>query len=288
MPEPPAKIWQPTRFVRFVRALDTSMGTAEIVTNVGRAYIKAMGNRQGPQQLACEWVGTQLARWFGLPTFDFAILPLDETDEIPFHRGGTAQPGPAFVTRAERGHPWGGSTDELAILVNPGDVARLVVFDTWTLNCDRHPPDLTVRKSNYDNVFLSEEQAPAGQFRLIAMDHTHCFTCGRDLNERTAPIDRIKDERLYGLFPGFVPLVRERRAVVEHAAQRLRRFDHSVCRTIVGSIPTEWDVSAEARTGLCELICQRAGFVADNVVPWLAPTCWRQEELDFGTRGEEG
>jgi len=46
--------WSPTRYKRLLRVLDTSMGTAEIETDAGRAYIKAMGNRQGPHQLACE------------------------------------------------------------------------------------------------------------------------------------------------------------------------------------------------------------------------------------------
>lgn len=263
------------------------MGTAEIITDAGRAYIKAMGNRQGPHTLACEFVGTQLARWFGLATFDDAILTLDGDDEIPFHRGGQAQAGPAFVTRAEPGHTWGGSEGELAAVVNPDDIARLVVFDTWTLNCDRHPPDLTVRKPNYDNVFLSEEAAEAGRFRLVAMDHTHCFTCGRDLTQPVATIDRTRDERVYGLFPGFVPLVRERREIVEQAAERLRSFDADTCRSIVASIPPAWEVSEEARTGLCDLLCQRAGFVADNVVGWLAPTCWPQGELDFKRQGDD-
>ena len=264
------------------------MGTAEIVTDAGRAYIKAIGNRQGPHGLACELVGTQLARWFGLPVFDFAILKLDDADEIPLPRGCSAQPGPAFVTRAERGHPWGGSTDELSMIVNPDDIARMVVFDTWTENCDRYPPDLIVRRPNYDNVFLSEEKAPAGQLRLIAMDHTHCFTCGRDLTQPVAHIKRTNDVRIYGLFPGFIPLVQKRRTVVEMAAKRLGQFDLGTCNAIVDSIPNEWEVSSETRKGLCDLICQRARFVADNVVDWLAPKCWPQEELDFEKQGEEG
>ena len=141
--------WRPTTFLRFEEALDTSMGTARIVTDAGRAYVKPMGNRQGPHQLACEWVATQMADWFGLPTFEYALLPVDaEVDEIPFFRGGVAASGPAFVTKAAAGHPWGGAEEELRDLVNPGDVGRLVVFDTWVSNCDRHPPDLTVRRPN--------------------------------------------------------------------------------------------------------------------------------------------
>ena len=181
-----AGAWKPTTFLRFEEALDTSMGTARIVTDAGHCYVKALGNRQGPHPLACEWVATHLAHWFGLPTFDFGVLQIDaEIDEIPFLRGGTAASGPAFVTRAAAGHTWGGSAEELDCLVNCEAISWLMVFDTWTLNCDRHPADLTVRSPNYDNVFLERvsESDPVG-FRLIAMDHTHCFTCGRDLGAR--------------------------------------------------------------------------------------------------------
>src|SRR5438067_1227324 len=110
--------WKPTTFLRFEEALDTSMGTARIVTDAGPCYIKGLGNRQGPHPLACEWVATQLARWFGLPTFDYSLLAIDaEIDEIPFLRGGMAASGSAFVTRAAAGHTWGGSADELKNLV---------------------------------------------------------------------------------------------------------------------------------------------------------------------------
>jgi hypothetical protein len=284
-PDGPVAFWPPKRFVRFEKALDTSMGTARIVTDAGKAYCKALGNRQGPHALACELVGTQLARWFELPTFDDAILMLDELDEIPFAQGGKAQPGPAYVTRAERGHAWGGDADELTLLDNESDVARLVVFDTWTLNCDRHPPDRTVRRPNYDNVFLSEEHAQPGRFRLVAMDHTHCFTCGRDLDERTATVARIKDEGVYGLFDGFVPAVRAHRPVAEAALDRLGGFDRDVAAQIVATIPAGWQVPERARAALVELICQRARFVADSLMRRLAAVCWPQSELPFGEGG---
>jgi hypothetical protein len=53
--------WRPTTFLRFEIALDTSMETARLVTDAGLAYLKALGNRQGPHPLAGEWVGTQVA-----------------------------------------------------------------------------------------------------------------------------------------------------------------------------------------------------------------------------------
>ena len=70
----------------------------------------------------------------------------------------------ARVRRAAReGEPWGKSGLQIDVLVNPEDITRLVVFDTWTLNCDRHHHDLTVRKPNYDNVYLSREGVESGK-----------------------------------------------------------------------------------------------------------------------------
>ena len=145
--------WQPTRLMKVAGSVDTSTGATEVTTDAGRAYIKPLGNRQGPHVLATDWVGTHLAKWFELSTFDIAILTLDADDTFPLPRGSTAQPGPAFATRALNGEPWGRSGLQLDVLVNPEDVTRLVVFDTWTLNCDRHHHDITVRKPNYDNVY---------------------------------------------------------------------------------------------------------------------------------------
>jgi hypothetical protein len=43
---------------------------------VGTAYVKVLGNKEGPHMLASEWVGTSLAQWFGLRVPDFAIIQL--------------------------------------------------------------------------------------------------------------------------------------------------------------------------------------------------------------------
>ena len=91
------------------RTVDTSTGPARVMTDVGPAYLKVMGNRQGPHVLATDWVGTHLAKWFGLTTFDIAILTLDADDTFALPRGHIAQPGPAFTAKAMAGEPWGKS-----------------------------------------------------------------------------------------------------------------------------------------------------------------------------------
>jgi hypothetical protein len=263
--------WQPAQFKRYISSVGTSTGTSRILTDRGEAFIKPLGNKQGPHVLACEWVATRLAEWFGLETFDYALLVVNAEDEIPLFGGRHASAGRAFVTRATAGSPWDGSSAQLASLKNREDVGTLVVFDTWTLNCDRHPPDTNARRPNLDNVYVSTAQG-AGHRRLIAMDHTHCFSCGGDLSPSLASISKIKDERLYGLFPEFVPFVS--RTSVKKSVATLASVTSEVVEPFVTAIPIEWQVSPEARAALVDLIVQRADFVAGKIEAHLAPTCW--------------
>jgi hypothetical protein len=249
-----------------------------VETDAGPGYLKAMGGSEGLHILACEWVATQLAQWYGLPTFDYAIVSVTEADEIPFHNGGKAQVDPAFITRAESGEPWSGKAKQLRHLVNPQHICRLVVFDTWTLNCDRYslPAEGTRGKPriNRNNVFLSEE-APRGQLLLKAIDHTHCFTCGRALNRRVKNIDKMKDERVFGLFPEFLDFLQ--RIHVGQAMSDLKLIDSEVASSMMRTIPREWDVPQSAQEALVELIIGRAAFVAETIEVKL----WPQSDVDF-------
>lgn len=260
--------WNPTRLMEVGRTLDTSTGPARVMTAAGPAYLKALGNRQGPHVLATDWVGTHLAKWFGLSTFEIAILWLQEDDVFDLPRGAKAKPGPAFAARAMAGDPWGKSGLQLNLLVNPEDITRLIVFDTWTLNCDRHHHDLTVRKPNYDNVYLSSEGVEPGWRRLIAMDHGLCFIrSGEDLTPKLAHIEKVQDDHVYGLFPEFREKLRE--DIIVDCAARLREMDAATVDAMIATVPVEWEVSKEARQAWSELIYRRAGFVADYVHVWI-------------------
>jgi hypothetical protein len=237
--------WQPTTIRRFIKAFPTGAATVLVQTDQGKGYLKALGNPEGPHVLACEWVGTQLARWLGLLTFDFALITVTTDDDLPYTKGGKAQPGPAFITRKERGNTWGGGKRALGRLANPNDLTRLVLLDTWLRNCDRHPLDPQKRKPNRDNVFLSREGAPPRRALVKAMDHTHCFTCGRELTARLADISCVKEEGCYGLFPEFWPYLNQ--DVMRETVQTLRDITPAEVRQIVESIPGEWEVSRPAR-----------------------------------------
>lgn len=261
MPTDPSH-WQPQTILRFIQAFNTSAATVRVETDQGEGYLKPLGNTTGPHLLACELVGTELARRFGLPTFDFAIIEVTEDDEIPLHHGGYAQTGPAFITRAERGVTWGGSPEELSKLENLQDIARLVVFDTWMLNCDRHHPDRQTRAPHYDNVFLSTKGAKRRGLMLKAIDHTHCFTCGRDITRQIASIERAQEEQPYGLFPGFLPYLQ--REDVAQAINDLRYITATEITSVVQKIPAQWEVDQSGREALIDLISRRAAFLTDQ------------------------
>jgi hypothetical protein len=267
--------WQPTCITQFVEARKSSTMVVIVETDAGCGYLKAMGNPEGEHALACDWVGTQLARWFGLSTFDQAIVEHDGIPEIKLFDGRLATVGPALVTRRVRGEAWSGESRQLQQLLNPEDISRLVVFDTWILNRDRH----SANRQNRDNVFLSAESKP---LQLLAIDHTHCFgTAGGEITERVANIGNVKDGAIYGLFPEFRPFLNQ--AVVSQCVEQLGKIDGATLDPIVAAVPDQWKVKAKAKAALRSLVLHRAAYVADTIFEKL----WPQKELQFTDGPEE-
>jgi hypothetical protein len=155
------------------------------------------------------------------------------------------------------------------MLVNPADIGKLVLFDTWTRNCDRHPPDLTKRKVNRNNVFLSNEGMADGKLQLVAMDHTHCFNCGRDLNAQLAHINLVKGEEMFGLFPEFKPFIRAHWDALVAAVAKLQTLNKPWVKDLIGAIPAEWQVDVAGRTALATQVCDRADYVNETFIALL-------------------
>ena len=263
----PQGAWNPTSFVRFEGAYATSTKPARIRTDAGSAYLKATNNPLGPHALVRDFVGTALADWIGLDTFDFALMRVADDDEIRIHGVGLAAPGTAFVTRAAApdGISWDGTEAGLALVENPEAVALLVAFDTWTRNADRFPPPGNPRNPNHDNVFLSGERAAPNRFRIVAFDHSECFGgTGRDLSGHLATIDQIKDLAVFGKFPAFTS--RLRRADLESATRRLCEFRRDDIERFVMQVPADWALPQAAREALCEFVCARASFCCENLM----------------------
>jgi hypothetical protein len=199
-----------------------------------------------------------------LQTLDVALLELTQGDEIPVG-DALAQIGPSFVTRDEEGEPVGGEK-VLASIVNPEDIPLLIVFDTWVRNCDRYGPGKGRGgrpRMRLDNLFLSSEDAPAGQFVLKAIDHGDILTCGWELTPGLAHIDLVRDEVLYGFFPIFARYVTSEQIVA--AGEILHVARPEMWEDVLASIPNEWQLSNEAREAIDRFLLERARFLVDNL-----------------------
>ncbi len=265
--------WRPTKFVRFEKSIGTSTQPALIVTDAGRAVVKVINNPLGPQVLARDYIGTSLARLFGLRTFDFAILNVKPDDEIFLYGNVTATPGPAFSTRYEQGFEWGGSEDELRDLENVSDLAPLIVFDTWVRNRDRHPPPNIQWGLNTDNVYLSIEGITENYRRLLAIDHTECFAPSiQDLNNQLASNNNIRDIGIYGLFREFVTFITPEG--INEAVNRLKTVDTGEIQGIINNVPGEWELTPTGKQDLMTLLTERAHFLSGNLLERLSEDCW--------------
>lgn len=276
-----AAVWDPSRIVRVVEAFPTGSSVVRVETEQGEGFLKALSNKTEPHNLAAELVGTLLARRMKLPTLDFHIIALTAADRIRLADGSYAHAGPAFITRFEDGIAWSGAVEDLDKLVNPADVGRLIVLDTWTRNCDRYMPrDNDRPRMNRDNVYLSRREAPKGQFVLKAIDQGCCFTCGRDLTPRLSNLDCVQEMKLYGRFPQFVGRM-DRKAMLE-IVQEVEAVTRQEVEGIVQQVPSGWDLSSGVRQALCDFICQRAKYIRAIIDQEWPP----QTLFDVGT-GQE-
>lgn len=271
--------WLPTRFVRMERPLLSSQLACKIVTDAGPAYLKAICDGSSPHKLARELVGSQLALHLGLPVPEFAIMAIDDSDEIELYDGRHAHSGPAFVSRAiPEAVVWGGSTTELNSVEHPEILARLVSFDTLSRNWDRHPPPSMHRKPNRRNLLIAASLNNPERTRLVPIDFGECFTSRSELSTDVCNIQNIKDEQLYGLFPEFCGFLR--RADIEEAAQELQAIEVEAVRSMVSRIPDQWAVPEAARAALVRMICGRAKYLSENLVGLIEPHCFASGLLE--------
>jgi len=263
--------WKPTKFKRLIRQLATSTATAHIETDDGEAFIKTLGNPEGPDALVCEWVGTRLAAWLKLPTLEVALVDFPAEPLLAYPKGCHSLPGPAFFSRAEAGRPWDGSKEDLLEASNANDVSSLVVFDTWTRNCDRHFVAAESTTRNLGNVFFSERGARAGKYLLRAIDHTACFRCHGTLNASKLGIDQVRDERVYGLFEEFTGALVEQ--TVTSTLRRLAEFTAIDAQWATSGVPTAWGLSTDLKKKLEAFCVDRASFVSDRLASVLRDRC---------------
>jgi hypothetical protein len=273
--------WNPSVIVGEVNRLATNSSVAIVETDLGLGYLKALGGKGGPHPLACELVGTALAARIGLRTLDYGLIEVRDELRPTLGNGKPAEVGPAFITRAESGNKWGGSASELRHLANPNDVAGMVVFDTWTQNCDRYfPREGQSPRLNLDNVFLSRDGGPGTYPVLKPIDHGCCFTCDRELTPRN--LSNVMDETVYGWFPGFTGRVRREDALP--FVGRVESITRAEVEHAIACIPAAWKVEAAARTAWADWILARGARIRRIVERDIRPV----DLLDDPTNQEGG
>jgi hypothetical protein len=260
--------WKPKRILRFVQAHHSGSEVLQVETDSGRAFAKLLGGKEGPHVLACELIGTRLAGLLGLPTLDWTLISYPGIPELRLHSGSLAAKGTCWLTRGVRGMTWSRRGEDLKLISNPQDIVKLVLMDQWTRNCDRYRPGQPPRV-NLGNVFLSRDKSPTGQLQLMAMDHTHIFTCGRPLTKELLRIDLIKDVTAFGVFAEFEPFIRFSDA--ERAIVALKSVTRDQIQAICSELPDDWDVPASMRAILADFLCQRQDWLTETFVPRLCP-----------------
>lgn len=256
--------WQPTIIKRVIDRYASSTEVVQVATDVGNAYLKGMGNRQGDESLACEFVGSELVALVGLTVPPFAVVELQEL-EIVTVSGRLLTKGPAFLSQAQEKTITGDAEGRcLGRLRNRSDLALMIVFDTWVRNPDRCPPsDHLIPEPNRDNVMF---RSVGGWFELLAFDHTHCFT-ETDLETGLAGDFFVDDPNVYGAFPEFLPHVDE--ADLRAACKTIADIDGEQVLEIVAAVPQPWGPSQAIRTRWAQQIINRAARVEDIVIPTL-------------------
>ena len=257
--------WQPTIVLRVIEPILSSTCVVKVATDAGIGFVKGMGNPQGNESLALELVGSELAALVGLTVPPFAIVDIAGMT-IEMFNGGALQFGPAFISRELKGSPSDGGGTFLKRLVNAEDVPLLVAFDTWVRNIDRCPPhDYLDPTPKWDNLFFTPYKR---RFEMVVFDHTHCFVEGT-LDDGLYGNEFVEDNRIFGAFPEFLPMLSERS--VRNACDIIRRVDAGAIAEIAESVPIPWRPSAGTRERWVQKIFERGQRLEEILFSGLVP-----------------
>ena len=258
------QIIQPTVILSEIDTFQTSTCPALVNTDCGQGFIKGVNNPHGSQALICELLAAELGTWFGLKIPHFAIIDRCDID-IRMVRSDKVDVGkieaPVFYSHGVDGTPRDGSHTFLSRLENTNDVARLVVFDTWIRNIDRHDNRYGEPVSNSDNLLYVRGKR-RNKYNLVPIDHTMCFF--------DEPFDDVGDLKnytedgcVYGYFPEFSDYINPE--AVALATSDLTRLRSDFVLQCINNMPLAWKISIATKSKLHELICNRAKFVVSTI-----------------------
>lgn len=254
---------KPTKILEKISDHSTSTNPFIVETDGGRCVLKAMGNPGGDHTLICEWIGTRIAQAMKIPTLNFSLIQVENAESLTlkFPNGNYAKNGPGFITQFEPKQSWDGDIKILERSKNIDDLNKLIVLDTWILNCDRYSPKDKPPRRNNDNVFFSNEDG-GKKFVIKAIDHTHCLTCGHEITANIQNIDNWQSEQIFGFFPEFRKYIDPKK--IELILGEISAIEDDLLKDIVMSTPVEWGFKSELKAVL-ELLKLRKNFLCTNM-----------------------
>lgn len=240
-----------------VRSMDSGYSRPQLIrADDGHDYVvKLRSNRQGLRVLPNELIAGGCAQALGLPIPSPAIVNVsqdlwDVTDALAqFRKTPGPQFGCEFIARAHS-EPW---RDVLANVENIGDLAGIIVFDTWIHNVDR-----PWRESNIDVIRDTE-----GHYRVIMFDHGWVF--GGTPNWST---DSLKSQRDLVKPPFMDGCVYDR---FRHHIRGVNPFGYWLGKVeslhpwtiwrLIQQVPDEWGVSLREKVALADYLIHRRKLI---------------------------
>lgn len=238
---------------RYISPMGMGYSGAQLLqADDGDEYVvKFRSNGQGLRVLPNEWVAGACALALGLPMPMIAIVNvsqelLDRTEEL---RAFRTTPGPQFGCKLiPHGHaePW---RAVLANAENLGDLAGILLFDTWIHNKDR-----SWRTSN-----LHVTQDPDGRYRVIIFDHGWVFG-GKpnwSIESLHTQRDLVKPPFMDGaVYNAFRPHIKG----TDPFDSWLRKIEHFSPKTLwrsIETVPDEWGLDLKERYALADYLLHR-------------------------------
>jgi orotate phosphoribosyltransferase len=136
-----------------------------VLTEEGIGYLKGMGNPASAGALATELIGTELARWMGLRTPDFAVISVGEL-EIPMSGKGNMLPGLSKLILDEL---LGVDVERIGGL-EIGAVPLIAPLAIESLLQDRPIAGFIVRKASKDHGTRKEIEGKSIKEKNVAID----------------------------------------------------------------------------------------------------------------------
>lgn len=253
--------WQPTEIKRVIERFASSTEVVLVQTDAGNGFLKGMGNQQGNEALASEFVGSELAARVGLFVPPFAVVDVAGL-QIQTRSGRILAAGPAFISKAiEQVVTADPDGTYLRRLRRRTDLSLLIAFDTWVRNADRcPPPGHLVPEPNRDNLLF---RSVGGWWELVAFDHTHCFVL-EDLASGLESCIFVEDTGIYGAFPEFWPYIDE--DGLRMACRAIAAIDEAEVVEIIAAVPQAWGPSQAVRELWAQRIINRAARVEEFVL----------------------